>query len=321
MDVFIDTNILTSLYRLSSEDLENFKKIYVLLERKKINILLTEQVKNEFFRIRDDIIFEAINKFKEQSLKLNIPPIFKADSEYQILVDFKDNYNKQHQRILKKIEKENRDNSFKADEVVHHIVEKSKYLELTDDILSKAKRRKELGNPPGKKNTLGDQINWEILLHDTQLQDLYLISEDGDFFYKSTNMIKSFLRKEWENSKTTQIFGYRTLAAFFSDKYPNIKLASELNQELLISKLVNSSSFTETHQSIYKLRTIESFTPPQIEVITDAFLQNNQLNWIATDPDVSEFLSMLISKYKNQLDYEKLNKLTGLILNENEDND
>ncbi|WP_298626242.1 PIN domain-containing protein [uncultured Legionella sp.] len=57
MDVFIDTNILTSLYRLSSEDLENFKKIYVLLESKEINILLTEQVKNEFFRIRDDIIY------------------------------------------------------------------------------------------------------------------------------------------------------------------------------------------------------------------------------------------------------------------------
>ena len=182
MDVFIDTNILTSLYKLSNEDLESFKKIYVLLESKEINILLTEQVRNEFFRIRDDIIYDAINKFKEQSLKLSVPAIFKADSEYQALVDFKDSYNKHHQKILKKIEKENRDNSFKADEVVQHIVEKSKYLEITDDILNKEKRRKELGNPPGKKNSLGDQINWEILLvNDNQLNDLYLISADGEF--------------------------------------------------------------------------------------------------------------------------------------------
>lgn len=315
MDVFIDTNILTSLYRLSNEDLENFKKIYVLLESKEINILLTEQVRNEFFRIRDDIIYDAINKFKEQSLKLSVPAIFKADSEYQALVDFKDSYNKHHQNILKKIEKENRDNSFKADEVVQHIVEKSTCLEITDDILNKAKRRKELGNPPGKKNSLGDQINWEILLlNDNQSNDLYLISADGDFFYKNTNIIKSFLKREWENNKATKIFGYRTLSDFFVDKYSNIKLASELNQELLISRLVNSTSFSETHQAIYNLRTVvEAFTPPQIELITDAFLQNNQLNWIASDPDVSGFISMLIHQYRDQITDNKLSNLNKLI--------
>lgn len=111
------------------------------------------------------VIYEAITNFKEQSLKLNVPAIFKADIEYQALVDFKNSYNKHHQKILKKIEKDNRDNSFKADEVVHHIVEKSKCLDVSDDILNKAKRRKELGNPPGKKNSLGDQLNWEILLN------------------------------------------------------------------------------------------------------------------------------------------------------------
>ncbi|RAP38509.1 hypothetical protein B1207_01075 [Legionella quinlivanii] len=314
MDVFIDTNILTSLYRLSKEDLESFKKIYVLLEKKEINILLTEQVRNEFFRIRDDIIYDAITKFKEQSLKLSVPAIFKADSEYQTLLDLKDSYNKHHQKILKKIEKENRDNSFKADEIVQHIVEKSKCLEVTDDILSKAKRRKELGNPPGKKNSLGDQINWEILLlNDNKLNDLYLISADGDFFYKNTNIIKSFLKEEWERSKATKIFGYRTLSDFFTDKHPNIKLASELNQELLINRLVNSSSFSETHQAIYNLRAIEAYTPPQIDLITDAFLQNNQLNWIATDPDVSEFISMLIHQYNDQISDDKLNDLSDLI--------
>ena len=44
--------------------------------------------------------------------------------------------------------------------------------------------------------------------------------------------------------------------------------------------------YDETHQAIYNLRAIEAYTPPQIELITDAFLQNNQLNWISSDPDV-----------------------------------
>lgn len=319
MDVFIDTNILIALYRLSSEDLEGFKKIYVLLENKKINILLTEQVKNEFFRIRDDVISEAIKKFKEQSLQLNVPAIFRADEEFESLRSLKDSYNRQHQKLLRKIEAENQDNSFQADEVVHYIIEKGNCFSITGDIFTKAKKRHALGNPPGKKNTLGDQVNWELLLENAPAEDLHLISADGDYFQGTTNEIKRFLKKEWADNKKTQIFGYRTLSDFFSMHDPNIKLASELNQELLISKLVNSTSFTETHQSIYKLKAIESFTPPQIELITDAFLQNNQLNWIATDPDVSEFISMLISQYSDQIDGEKLNVLTDLISKNDED--
>ncbi|CZL29536.1 PIN domain-containing protein [Legionella pneumophila] len=313
MDVFIDTNILTSLYRLSSEDLENFKKIYVLLENKEITILLTDQVKNEFSRIRDDIVYDAINKFKEQNLQLNVPAIFRADPDYQTLVTLKDNYNKQHQKILQKIEQENRENSFKADEVVHHIITKSKSLQINDSIFTKAQKRKELGNPPGKNNSIGDQVNWEILLNYNESNDLYLISADGDFFYKNTNRVKSFLQEEWKNEKDTQIFGYRSLSDFFSEKYPNIKLANELNQEILIEKLVNSTSFSSTHITLKKLKDIECFTPPQIEALTDACLNNNQINWIATDPDVYSFISLLIDRYSEQIEAEKLNELSQLL--------
>lgn len=319
MDVFIDTNILIALYRLSSEDLEGFKKIYVLLENKKINILLTKQVKNEFFRIRDDVIFEAIKKFKEQSLKLNVPAIFRADEEFESLKLLKDKYNKQHQNLLRKIETENQESSLQADEVVHYIINKSNCLEITDDIFNKAQKRHALGNPPGKNNTLGDQVNWEILLENNSIEDLHLISADGDYFHGNTSEIKRFLKNEWLDKKNTQIFGYRTLSDFFSTHYPNIKLASELNQELLISKLINSTSFGETHQSIYKLKKIESFTPQQIGMIADGFLQNNQLNWIATDPDVSEFILMLITQYSEQIEKEKLYNLSKLISKDDED--
>jgi hypothetical protein len=152
-----------------------------------------------------------------------------------------------------------------------------------------------------------------LLLNDNKLNDLYLISADGDFFYKNTNIIKSFLKHEWEENKTTKIFGYRTISDFFADKYSNIKLASELNQELLINRLVNSGTFGETHQAIYNLRAIEAYTPPQIELITDAFLQNNQLTWIASDPDVSGFISMIIHQYSDQISADKLNNLNDLI--------
>lgn len=81
----------------------------------------------------------------------------------------------------------------------------------------------------------------------------------------------------------------------------------------MINRLVNSGTFSETHQAIYNLRAIEGYTLPQIELITDAFLQNNQLNWIASDPDVSGFISMIIHQYSDQISADKLNNLNDLI--------
>lgn len=55
----------------------------------------------------------------------------------------------------------------------------------------------------------------------------------------------------------------------------------------LLANFQGARLYAIHRKSIYNLRTVEAFTPPQVELITDAFLQNNQLNWIASDPDVS----------------------------------
>jgi len=55
---------------------------------------------------------------------------------------------------------------------------------LTDLHIEKAKKRKVVGNPPGKKNDpLGDEINWEILLEsiDKSTSELIIISNDSDY--------------------------------------------------------------------------------------------------------------------------------------------
>jgi predicted nucleic acid-binding protein len=50
--LFTDTNILLSFYHLSSDDLEELRKLIVLIDNKQIVLVLTDQVKDEFFRNR-----------------------------------------------------------------------------------------------------------------------------------------------------------------------------------------------------------------------------------------------------------------------------
>ena len=52
MNIFIDTNVYLSFYHLSSDDLEELKKLVVLAREGKVVLLLPEQVIDEFRRNR-----------------------------------------------------------------------------------------------------------------------------------------------------------------------------------------------------------------------------------------------------------------------------
>jgi len=49
--------------------------------------------------------------------------------------------------------------------------------------LSRARERRDRGNPPGKGGKLGDQLNWEQLLSQVEAgrRRLWLVSRDGDY--------------------------------------------------------------------------------------------------------------------------------------------
>lgn len=49
--VFIDTNVLLSFYHYSGDDLEELKKLVVLLEQKKVKLYLPSQVLIEFSQL------------------------------------------------------------------------------------------------------------------------------------------------------------------------------------------------------------------------------------------------------------------------------
>ena len=61
----------------------------------------------------------------------------------------------------------------------------------------------------------------------------------------------------------------------------------------LIEELKNSPNFASTHQIIYKLSQYQHFSKPQVKQLWQAFIQNNQIHWIATDKDIENFYKTL----------------------------
>jgi len=62
--LFIDTNILLSFYHLTNEDIEELKKLIVLIDNDKITLFLTDHVQNEFYRNRGSKIAYAMKRLR-----------------------------------------------------------------------------------------------------------------------------------------------------------------------------------------------------------------------------------------------------------------
>lgn len=75
----------------------------------------------------------------------------------------------------------------------------TKAVPYSSEELQRARNRRELGNPPGKTNSIGDQLTWEqILTRFEGKKRLWIISRDGDYgtFHKDKGLLNRFLFDE-----------------------------------------------------------------------------------------------------------------------------
>lgn len=77
MNFFVDTNVLLAFYHLTSEDLEELRKLSVLLRENRAQLLLPDQVIDEFKRNREGKIADALRGLREQHLNLHFPQLCK----------------------------------------------------------------------------------------------------------------------------------------------------------------------------------------------------------------------------------------------------
>ncbi len=323
LHLFVDANVYLSFYDFTNEDLEELRKMIVLIKEGKVILYLPTHVIEEVKRNRLKRISQALKRVKEERKNYNLPHFFRTYSDFKEFVEYQKKLSKIFDKLLGKILQDIKNENLLADEIIKELFKRAKKIDYKDKayktIFEKALLREKMGNPP---RNFGDCLIWEILIHEMPNREpLYFITEDKDFLSPLDNgEFNPFLSEEWEEEKKERIIFYNKLSLFFQDHFPHIKLAYELEKELLIDKLRSSPSFRDTHEIVSKLNKFSQFSPTQKDNIISAALNNNQIFWILSDPDIKEFLQNLI-KDPEGIDKEKIKELQRYWRESEEDNE
>jgi PIN domain len=136
----------------------------VLVENKEIDLIVPKQVESEFWRNRGAKISDAMKKLREAKFNVSFPAFSKDYNEYGEMRELLKKANKLHADLVGKIMTDAKNTSLKADEIVTGLFKKAMKPEFKQAHYLNALTRKRLGNPPGKGETVGDELNWETLL-------------------------------------------------------------------------------------------------------------------------------------------------------------
>lgn len=293
MHVFIDTNILLNFFHFSKDELDALQNVFASHEHGSAKVHLTQQVRDEFKRNRENRIKDALKRFKENRFATQLPSFMKAYEEYDEIRKLSVELQKKQKDILDKANQAISSKSLLADRLIGEIFGNSKIIETTDNFYCSAKMRMELGNPPGKNNSIGDAVNWVVLLSSVpDNKDIHIVSEDGDFYSALDEKAPHpFLAEEWSQKKNSRLFVYRTLDEFIKEHFDGVAFSFDKDKEALIDDLKYSSSFSETHGLIAKLDEYSYFSLKEVEEILKYAINNNQFGWIIDDDDVLSFLN------------------------------
>lgn len=305
MKVFIDTNILLDIYHLSGADLEELRKLKKMVEKGKVELLVSKQVIDEFWRNRERVVADAMRKFRESKASAQIPNIIRIYPEAKELKEAVDKVNEVVKQLADKARVDIEADTLKSDEVIREIFSAIKVGAVSPSLIERAQLRSNVGNPPGKKDSLGDAINWEWLLEqEIEFWDdeLIIISADGDYeseLFKGK--LKEYLLREWNDKNTScELKLEKSLADFFKAKFPDIQLAEEIDKIEAIEQLEDSRSFAATHEAIATLDDYDDFKDSEVRRIIKSYLDNNQIRRILEDADVREFALKVIELAKSE---------------------
>ena len=314
MNLFIDTNVLLSFFKFSKDDLEELKKLSVLVRNKRLTLFVPDQVRSEFRRNRDGAVAEAMKKLREQKTRLEFPQLCKEYPEYQKLRDGLRAVDEVRSALILAVEAAIDKNRLRADHVISDLLAEGLQIAETEAHLARAKDRMLRGNPPGKKGSHGDALNWEALLENVpDEQDLYFVSGDGDWVSPLAEQVDSFLADEWRTRKRSEIRFFRRLSIFFRTHLPEINLATEEEKEKLIRELTASETFAHSRSFLQQLSAHVDFTVLQLNNIASATISNNQIHWIITDADIARYMRSLLGHRAHDMDPDLVAAVEGLL--------
>ena len=275
LNLFIDTNILLGFYRYSKDDLTKLNQLEdLIVKTSDIYLIVTSQQVDEFYRNRDKVIADVV---KELSTAISIPQLFSGHADYKAIKKQAEMIRAEVERVKNETLEAAQDGSLKADAIISRLFKDAIVVDAAT--VAKAKRRSDVGNPPGKAGSIGDAINWELLLSTVPLdENLHIVSRDGDFASAlDKTKLNSFLQKEWDKSRLGTIHLYETLNGLFKTNFPQIKLMDEYIKDDLIRQLSQSLSFDSSRAIIEKMLKVGGFSEKQIAALYKAATTNDQV--------------------------------------------
>ncbi len=257
--IFIDTNIYLDFYRVSKGDLN---KLGILRNgfvnpdiANRFVLCVNMQNRDEYYRNRVNVIEAALKEFHFK--KVDVPGLI--SNQWPSISEQFVQAQSQMERIVQSLKDKTRqslyDEGLEADRLIGSMMEKPD--SISKGVVMAAERRyKILGNPPGKKDSCGDAIHWEYLLHKVPSSgELIIITADNDWYSSAGgDRPNDFLLYEWRQRKgdSSNLRMYRSIQAFLK-KEMSVVLEREAQKDRLLEELRNSSSFDESRRILGRL--------------------------------------------------------------------
>ncbi len=188
--IYIDANIYLGFYNSNRPD---FKKLLGSVIELKDRIFFTEQIAHEIDRNKLNIFRQSIENYTRQVAlsATTLPEHMEEDSSPKL-----SEWNKERKKLEDQISESNKsllpilndvltEISVSRDKVSKELAAIYSKASVPSTIeIEKARLRRELGNPPGKRSDpLGDQLSWEQLLSVIKnVSHLWMVSTDRDYF-------------------------------------------------------------------------------------------------------------------------------------------
>jgi len=297
MNVFIDTNVLLDFYRLSGGDLEELRRIAKLAQNGRITLLVSDYLRDEYCRNRENVIAQAIAQFRKSKVELQLPNLVRVYSQSGALMKLKDEFLETTRELEKIVLNDIHDASLKADTVINEFFASTKTHTVPKGTVNDGIGRNRLSKPPGKADSCGDAIHWEWLLNLLPKgEDLIIVSGDGDFESSlHEDVLSQYLQDEWQAKRSSNCTLYTSIALFLKAHFPDIHLADEVDKLCAIERLETSPNFATTHNAIKKLQPLADFKKEEISRLLTACISNSQISLIIGDDDVRQFVQKMVT--------------------------
>ena len=320
LHLFIDTNAFLSFFAYTKDDVEELKKLASLIEAKQVSLYLTEQVRDEFYRNREKKLSESISQFEKSIVLTGIPRFMAGYPQADDYARAAREATKSKDEAVQRAKKEARNEKLAADVLFRQVADAARVKKITQGDYEAATRRMHRGNPPGKEGSLGDRINWEMLLRTVPDEnDLHLVSRDGDFISPlDPTAPNAFLLSEWRKQKQAELFLHAELKPFLTKHFPKIQFADDVEKRVAIDALKHSGNFANTHAAIAGLTPFaDLLTPDEIDELLEAASLNSQVTWVSDDPDVKAFYAPLLESQRDnrrlsEVEYKQWREHFGL---------